>query len=122
MRSRSTIEFIGLWETLNNPGFKPIEFERFKTEADSNYFVLSPQRWIEATYLVFETGRGEAVEETRRGDAARHVSTWSRADTIGEIVSRRVGFQKKTRKTPDVEIEKAIKIKEGYYADKRSQN
>ena len=49
MRSRSTIEFIGLWEKLNNPDFKPIEFERFKSEAGSNYFVLSPQRWIEAT-------------------------------------------------------------------------
>ncbi|MCO5257157.1 MAG: KilA-N domain-containing protein [Lentimicrobium sp.] len=52
MRSRSTIEFIGLWEKLNNPDFKPIEFERFKNEAGSNYFVLSPQRWIEATNAV----------------------------------------------------------------------
>ena len=49
MRSRSTIEFLGLWEKLCNPGFKPLEFERFKTEAGSNYFVLSPQRWIEST-------------------------------------------------------------------------
>ena len=49
MRSRSTIEFIGLWEKLSNPDFKPLEFERFKNEAGSNYFVLSPQRWIEAT-------------------------------------------------------------------------
>ena len=49
MRSRSTIEFLGLWETLNNPSFKPLDFERFRNEAGSNYFVLSPQRWIEAT-------------------------------------------------------------------------
>jgi hypothetical protein len=48
MRSRSTIEFLGLWEKLNNTGFKPIEFDRFKNEAGSNYFVLSPQRWIES--------------------------------------------------------------------------
>ena len=52
MRSRSTIEFLGLWEELSNPGFKPLEFERFKTEAGSNYFLLSPQRWIEATSAV----------------------------------------------------------------------
>ena len=44
MRSRSTIEFLGLWETLCNPDFKPLEFERFKNEAGSNYFVLSPYR------------------------------------------------------------------------------
>jgi hypothetical protein len=48
-RSRSTIEFLGLWEKLSNPNFKPLEFERFRNEAGSNYFVLSPQRWIEAT-------------------------------------------------------------------------
>ncbi len=41
-----------MWETLNNPGFKPIEFERFKSEAGNNYFVLSPQRWIESTNAV----------------------------------------------------------------------
>jgi KilA-N domain len=52
MRSRSTIEFIGLWEKLCNPIFKPLEFERFKNEAGSNYFVLSPQRWIEATNAI----------------------------------------------------------------------
>ncbi len=52
MRSRSTIEFIGLWEKLYNPDFKAIEFERFKNEAGSNYFVLSPQRWIESTQAI----------------------------------------------------------------------
>lgn len=52
MRNRSTIEFIGLWETLYNPNFKPVDFERFKAEAGSNYFVLSPQRWIEATNAI----------------------------------------------------------------------
>ena len=40
MRSRSTISFIGLWESLNNVNFKPLEFDRFKTEAGDNYFVL----------------------------------------------------------------------------------
>jgi hypothetical protein len=60
MRSRSTIEFIGLWEQLNNPDFKPIEFDRFKMEAGSNYFVLSPQRWIDVTNaigIVSKSGR-----------------------------------------------------------------
>ena len=52
MRGRSTIEFLGLWEKLSNPGFKPLEFERFRNEAGSNYFVLSPQRWIEATQAI----------------------------------------------------------------------
>ena len=41
MRSRSTIEFIGLWEKLCNPLFKPLEFERFKNEAGSNQTVTN---------------------------------------------------------------------------------
>jgi hypothetical protein len=52
MRSRSTIEFIGLWEKLCNVDFKTLEFERFKNEAGSNYFVLSPQRWISETNAI----------------------------------------------------------------------
>ena len=60
MRNRSTIEFLGLWEKLFNPDFKPLEFERFKNESGSNYFVLSPQRWIEvtnATGIISKSGR-----------------------------------------------------------------
>jgi len=52
MRSRSTIEFLGLWERLNNPDFKLVEFDQFKNEAGDNYFVLSPQRWIKTTNAI----------------------------------------------------------------------
>lgn len=47
LRSRSTIELLGLWEKLNNPNFKLVEFDQFRAEAGLNHFVLSPQRWIE---------------------------------------------------------------------------
>jgi hypothetical protein len=52
MRTRSTIEFLGLWEQLNNPGFKGIEFDAFKEEAGSNAFSMTPKRWIESTNAV----------------------------------------------------------------------
>ena len=52
MRSRSTIEFLGLWETLNNPDFKGVEFDSFKNAAGSNAFTLSPQKWINATNAI----------------------------------------------------------------------
>ena len=52
IRSRTTIEYLGLWEQLNNPDFKGLEFETFKNESGSNAFTLSPQRWIEATNAV----------------------------------------------------------------------
>ncbi len=49
MRNRNTIEYLGIWETLYNPIFKPIEFDRFRNEAGLNAFTMSPQKWIEAT-------------------------------------------------------------------------
>jgi hypothetical protein len=49
MRNRNTIEYLGIWETLYNPDFKPLEFEGFRTEAGLNAFTLSPQKWIDAT-------------------------------------------------------------------------
>jgi hypothetical protein len=49
MRSRTTLEFLGIWEQLNNPDFKGVEFDSFMFEAGSNSFTLSPSKWIEKT-------------------------------------------------------------------------
>ena len=49
LRNRNTIEFLGIWEKLNNPDFKVIEFDDFKKEAGLNSFTLTPKQWIEAT-------------------------------------------------------------------------
>ena len=60
LRSKDSIQFLGLWESINNPDFKPLEFDRFKTEAGSNAFTLSPQKWIEKTKaigIVSKSGR-----------------------------------------------------------------
>jgi hypothetical protein len=40
MRSKDTIEFLGLWELLNNPDFKPVEFDGFKKEAGYNAILI----------------------------------------------------------------------------------
>ena len=52
MRNRNTVEFLGIWETLHNPNFNPVEFEGFRKEAGLNAFTLSPKRWIEATNAI----------------------------------------------------------------------
>ncbi len=52
MRNRNTLEYLGIWESLYNPNFKPIEFDRFRKEAGLNAFTLSPQKWIESTDAV----------------------------------------------------------------------
>jgi len=60
LRNKNTIEFIGIWEELNNPNFKTLEFEGFKNEAGLNRFHLSTKKWVEKTNaigLVAKSGR-----------------------------------------------------------------
>ena len=52
MKTRSTVDFLGLWEKINNPKFNRVEFDSFKNEAGSNAFVLTPQKWIKNTGAV----------------------------------------------------------------------
>ena len=52
MRLRSTIEFLGLWEHINNPDFKGIEFDAFRNSSGLNSFTLTPKQWIEKTNAI----------------------------------------------------------------------
>ncbi len=52
IRNRGTIEFIGTWEQLHNPGFKVVEFDHFKMNAGLTSFVLSPGKWAEKTNAI----------------------------------------------------------------------
>ncbi|ADB13677.1 KilA-N domain-containing protein [Gardnerella swidsinskii] len=52
LRVKNTIEFLGLWESINNPNFKGVEFDSFKNEAGSNAFTLSSKRWVESTNAI----------------------------------------------------------------------
>ena len=49
MRTRSSIEFLGIWEILHNPDFNRVEFDTVKNHAGSNAFVMTPSKWIELT-------------------------------------------------------------------------
>ena len=77
MRNRNTIEYLGLWETLYNPNFNPLEFKGFRKEAGLNAFTLSPTRWIEATNaigIVSQAGRyGGTFAQT---DIAFEFASW----------------------------------------------
>jgi len=77
LRNRNTIEFLGIWEQLYNPEFKPIEFERFKSQAGLNSFALSPKKWIEATAAIgiyAKSGRGGGTYAHR--DIAFEFGSW----------------------------------------------
>ncbi len=81
MRTRFTIEFMGLWEKIHNPNFKSIEFDAFRNEAGLNSFVLTPQRWIEATGaigIISKSGRYGGTYAHK--DIAFEFGSWLSAD------------------------------------------
>lgn len=77
LRTRGAIEFCGLWEQLNNPSFKRIEFEAFKNEAGANSFSLTPQKWVETTNaigIISKSGRYGGTFAHK--DIAFEFATW----------------------------------------------
>ncbi len=52
MRNRNTLEFIGLWEVLNNSDFNRVQFDTFRNEAGLNRFTMTPQKWIDSTNAI----------------------------------------------------------------------
>ena len=77
MRLRDTIDFLGLWETLSNPDFKPIEFDRFRQESGYNAFTLSPQKWIKTTNAIGITSKSGRYGGTfAHKDIAFEFASW----------------------------------------------
>jgi hypothetical protein len=76
LRSRTTIEFLGLWEKINNPKFKGVEFDSLRNEAGTNSFTLSPNKWIEMTEAI-------GIKST----AGRYGGTYAHKDIAFEFAS-----------------------------------
>lgn len=76
MRNRDVIEFLGLWETLHNSNFKPIEFEGFKNQAGANAFTMSPKKWIDSTDAIGIVSK-----------AGRYGGTYAHSDIAFEFAS-----------------------------------
>jgi len=76
LRSRNTVEFLGVWERLNNPGFNPVEFDGIRLQTGLNSFVLTPKQWIEKTGAVGLTS-----------SAGRYGGTYAHKDIAFEFAS-----------------------------------
>jgi len=76
MRTRNTIEFLGLWEQLRNPNFNSIEFDAFRNESGANSFTLTPKKWIEATNSIGITS-----------NSGRYGGTYAHKDIAFEFAS-----------------------------------
>lgn len=81
MRSRTTIEFLGIWEQLNNPEFKGVEFDSLLYEAGSNSFTLSPTKWTELTNAKgILSKRGKNGGTYAHQDIALEFASWISAE------------------------------------------
>ena len=76
LRTRSTVEFLGVWERLNNPGFNPVEFDGIRMHTGLNSFVLTPKQWIEKTGAIGITS-----------SAGRYGGTYAHKDIAFEFAS-----------------------------------
>jgi len=76
LRSRNTVEFLGIWERLNNPNFNPVEFDGIRMQTGLNSFVLTPKQWIEKTGAVGLTS-----------SAGRYGGTYAHKDIAFEFAS-----------------------------------
>ncbi len=77
LRNRNTIEFLGIWEQLNNSSFKPVEFDGFRKQAGLNSFTLTPKQWIEKTGaigIISKAGRYGGTYAHK--DIAFEFATW----------------------------------------------
>ncbi|MBQ9457105.1 MAG: KilA-N domain-containing protein [Bacilli bacterium] len=82
MRLKDTIEFIGLWEILNNENFNRVEFDAFKNQAGRNWFVMTPSKWIRTTNAIgFKTKTGKYGGGTfAHRDIALEFASWISAE------------------------------------------
>ncbi len=81
MRGRETLEFLGLWERLHNPGFKPVEFDGFRNEAGLNAFTMSPTKWIEGVNAIgIVTKAGRYGGTYAHSDIALEFASWVSAE------------------------------------------
>jgi len=105
LRNRSTIEYLGLWEKINNTAFKGVEFDPFRLEAGSNSFTLSPSKWIEATGAIgikSTAGRGGGTYAHR--DIAFEFASWVSAEFKLYLIKE---FQR-------LKEEEAVKLESGW--------
>jgi hypothetical protein len=76
LRNRNTLEFLGIWEHLNNPSFDPVEFDGIKTHAGLNSFTLTPKQWIQKTGAIGISSK-----------AGRYGGTYAHKDIAFEFAS-----------------------------------
>ena len=104
IRRKDTIEFLGLWEKINNPSFKLVEFDQFRIQSGSNSFVLSPTKWSEATNAIgINTKSGRYGGTFAHKDIAFEFASWISAEFKLYLIKEFQRLKTKENKALDIE-------------------
>ena len=126
MRNKDIIEFLGLWESLHNAGFKPLEFEGFKREAGANAFTMSPKKWIENTNAIGIVSKSGRYGGTfAHSDIALEFASWISAEFKLYIIKdyKRLKTDENSRLSLDWNLHREIsKINYRIHADAIKDN
>ena len=81
MRGRDTLEFLGLWESLHNSDFNPVEFDGIRSQAGLNTFTMSPTKWIESVQAIGIVSKAGRYGGTyAHSDIALEFASWVSAE------------------------------------------
>jgi hypothetical protein len=124
LRNRNTIEFLGLWEHLNNPDFNPIEFDGIKTQSGLNSFILTVKTWTEKTGAI-----GIVAKPGRYGgtyahpDIAFEFAAWISVEFKLYLIKEFQRLKEDERKTLDWDVRRnLVKINYRIHTDAIQQN
>jgi hypothetical protein len=109
MRTRSTMEFLGIWEFLNNPDFNRVEFEAVKNDAGSNAFVMTPTKWISLTGsigIVSKAGRYGGTYAHK--DIAFEFASWVSVEFKLYLIKEFQRLKEEERKTLGLDIRRNL--------------
>ena len=114
LRNKETIEFLGCWEFLNNPNFKPVEFDGFKMDAGSHSFTMSPQKWIQRTGaigIITKSGRYNSGTYAH-SDIALEFASWISPEFKLYIIKdyQRLKLEEKNKANAEWNLRREISI------------
>ena len=124
LRNRNTIEFLGIWERLNNKDFNPIEFDGIKNNAGLNSFVLTSKQWINKTNakgLVAKAGRYGGTYAHK--DIAFEFASWVQVEFKLYLIKEFQRLKQEEVKTLDWDIKRSLtKINYRIHTDAIKEN
>ncbi len=89
MRLKNTLEYLGLWEQLNNPAFKGVEFDPILRDAGNNAFTMSPSRWVELTGAIGLMFINENLQQKERLIKLNQIAI-QQMKVLQEVESRKI--------------------------------